>query len=228
MNNYEQVIVLLVLIFVAIRVDCITPTNKFEEGLLKLIERGRNGDVQGLPVAIPSLKPLTIPSMKFDYGGCKMSVSDIKVKGLENLSVEKLSASPENMTISIDLFIPTLGIRADRYRLKGTIMYVFTMDDKGILKANANNLRAQAVVKFGAEGKDTVVKHLKLDYTVQNIQVQLGGSSDTVNDFANEMVSDLITSSKTKRQLQNVIKDQANELLRGHTPQEFITIVSSM
>ncbi|XP_063633753.1 uncharacterized protein LOC134804574 [Cydia splendana] len=226
MNNYIQVIVLLVLGSVAI--ECVTPRNKFEEGLLRLIEKCRNGDVQSLPVAFPSLKPLRIPPMKFDYDGYKISLSEIKVKGLEDLSVEKLSASPEDMTVTMEIFIPTLAIRADRYHLQGTVMYIFSIDDKGVLKSNINSLRARANIRFGARRNDTVVTHLKLDYSVDDIQIQLGGSSDTVNSIANNMISDLINSSEMKSRLHHLIKTQANEYLREHTPEEFVEIVSSI
>ncbi|XP_063373526.1 uncharacterized protein LOC134661391 [Cydia amplana] len=226
MNNYIQVIVLLVLVSVAI--DCVTPRNKFEKGLLRLIEKCRNGDVESLPVAFPSLKPLRIPPMKFDYDGYRMSLSEIKVKGLEDLSVEKLSASPENMTISMEIFIPTLAIRADRYHMQGTIMYIISIDDKGVLKSNVDSIRARANIRFGAKGKDTVVTDLKLDYSVSDIQIQLGGSSDTVNSVAYDIISDLINDSEMKSRLQHLIKTQANEYLRGHTPQQFVEIVSSI
>ncbi|XP_063547480.1 uncharacterized protein LOC134754929 [Cydia strobilella] len=228
MKYYIQVIVLLVLVSVAI--DCVTPRNKFEEGLLRLIEKCRNGDgdVQSVPVAFPSLKPLRIPPLKFHYEGYRMSLSEIKVKGLENLSVEKLSASPENTTMSMEIFIPTLAIHADRYHLQGTIMFIFSIDDNGVLKSNVNRLRARANIRLGAKGNDTVVTHLKLDYSVNGIQIQLGGSSETVNSVANNMISDLINNSKMKSRLQHIIKTQANEYIRGHTPQEFVEIVSSI
>ncbi|XP_061711333.1 uncharacterized protein LOC133520731 [Cydia pomonella] len=224
MNNYIQVIVLLVLVSVAI--ECITPTNKFEDGLLRLIEKCRNDDVQSLPFEFPSLKRLRIPPMMFNYHGYRMSVSETKVKGLEDLSVQKLSASPVNMTMAMEIFVPTLAIRADRYHLQGTIMYIFSIDDKGVFKSNVNRLRARANIKFGAKENDTVVTHLKLDYSVNDIKIQLGGSSDTVNGIANNMISDLINSSETKNRLQLLIKQQANRYLRGHTPQEFVEIVS--
>ncbi|XP_063393709.1 uncharacterized protein LOC134678895 [Cydia fagiglandana] len=226
MNNYIHIIVLLVL--ASVTIHCVTPRNKFEEGLLRLIEKCRNGDVQSLPVAFPSLKPLRIPPMKFDYDGYQISLSELKIKGLDDLSVEKLSASPEDMMVTMEIFIPTLAIRADRYHLQGTIMYFYSIDDKGVLKSNINSLRVRANVRFGARRNDTVVTHLKLDYSVNGIQIQLGGSSDTVNSVANNMISDLINSSEMKSQLQRVIKTQANQYLRGHTPKEFVEIVSSI
>ncbi|XP_073945485.1 uncharacterized protein [Choristoneura fumiferana] len=229
MNTMFRIVVILVVASgVATRV---IPRNRLEEGLLKIIHKCRDGDVDSLPIKLPALRSLKLGPLHFDYDDYSMDLSEVKIKGLENLSVEKLSASPSQLTVSLQVYVPTLAIRASRYHLQGTAFFgMVTINDKGTLKANINNLNATAEVQFGADGSDTVIKRLNLDYLVDDVQAHLSGTSDIINDVINTMISDMLndSSSELMEKTEDLIKDMINDLLRGYTPEKLINIITSV
>ncbi|CAH0600329.1 unnamed protein product [Chrysodeixis includens] len=182
--NY--VYTLIVTCFLTIRSETfgtdVVPKTCAEKQVLDLLTEWRGG--VELPLALPSLDVIHIPSFENVYQGFGIKISyvtgDMKLAGVHDFTVPSLSVSPDYSRASITLRFPLLTLTSESYTLKGRAYLLYPLTGAGFLNVTFQNVEVLVGITFVSK-QTTQVKDISLNLSIGDVKIHLSNSSWPLN-----------------------------------------------
>ncbi|CAH2268736.1 uncharacterized protein LOC120623311 [Pararge aegeria] len=219
-------------------VDSVTPTNQLlEKQILSVLNKWREGGVQTNLFPLPPLNLININPIDsyYDQRGIKItfSIGDMKLRGLDNFTVEylKVTQSLDDIRISVKVFVPDLTISSDRYNLKGRAYFLYPLEGFGKMSAMFRNVDASLSVNFANVGDVGIkIDDFILNFSAGSVDVDLENSTWPINHVLNKEGVEIIKNFH--EDIVNIVQDYAvpyvNDYLAKVTPREFLKIATNI